>query len=201
MLILFSSVRNAKRFFIRPYLCGIVRVALIDQRFLSSAEILSGRRLMMKVLLIGIVVCCIAFQLVMLMEKIAPVQSVSHDEIKFSSTTIPKPSQKILSSVNMASSLTGLSNRFLVALMFSESSFNQRAVSSKSYHGLMQIRWPIYDPDVNVLSGAKTFVDKLKQTDGDYLKAICLYKGWPESSREGQQQARKVMILARTIQM
>lgn len=83
--------------------------------------------------------------------------------------------------------------------MHSESSFNVQAVSSKSYQGLMQIPWKIPYPDVNVLIGAKIFNDKLKQANGDYRKALVLYKGWAINHPEGNRQADKVIRLARKL--
>lgn len=39
-------------------------------------------------------------------------------------------------------------------------------------------------------------LEKLQITDGDYHKAIILYKGWPTNHSEGKRQATKVIDLA-----
>ena len=114
-------------------------------------------------------------------------------------TGLGDPGEKILDAVSLANRQTGLSEPLLLSLMYSESSFKPQAVSRKSYQGLMQIprsREPMHrDEDVNTLIGAKILVEKLKITDGDYRKAITIYKGWAVDHPEGKRQADKVILL------
>ena len=119
---------------------------------------------------------------------------------------LPNPGEKIMKAVALASEQTGLSEPFLLALIWSESSFKTCAISSKQYQGLMQIpkSSQVFQPlhreeDINTLIGSKIFVEKLKITHGDYRKALVLYKGWPIDHPEGKRQADKVLVLARKL--
>jgi soluble lytic murein transglycosylase-like protein len=113
---------------------------------------------------------------------------------------LPLPSLKIIDAVEMASKQVPiLPDYFIIALMHSESGFDPKATSKKNYKGLMQIPFAIYYEDVNVLIGARIFKEKLKITDGDFRKAITIYKGWPVNHPEGKRQADKVLMLARKI--
>lgn len=59
----------------------------------------------------------------------------------------------------------------------------------------MQIPHTIYQEDANVLIGAHIFNEKMKQAQGNIIKALCLYKGYPVDSDRGYIQARKVLTL------
>jgi soluble lytic murein transglycosylase-like protein len=113
---------------------------------------------------------------------------------------IGDPGEKILQAVKIASIQTGISEPLLLSLMYTESSFNPKAVSNKAYKGLMQIPYSVYYEDANVLIGARIMLEKLKITNGDYYKAIILYKGWSPNHPEGKRQARKVLDLATRLQ-
>ena len=109
------------------------------------------------------------------------------------------PGEKILKAVRIASQQTDLSEPFLLSLMYSESSFKHKAISSKQYKGLMQIPQSVFYEDANCLIGARIFLEKLRITDGDYRKALILYKGWSLNHPEGKRQADKVLLLARKL--
>lgn len=87
--------------------------------------------------------------------------------------------------------------------MYSESSFNPKAISSKQYQGLMQIPKSNLllhkEEDVNTLIGAKILIEKLAITKGDMKTALILYKGWELTDPKGKQQAEKVLSLARRL--
>lgn len=59
----------------------------------------------------------------------------------------------------------------------------------------MQIPQNVFYEDANTLIGANIFKEKLKITNGDYKKAVILYKGWELSHPEGRRQADKVIKL------
>lgn len=99
----------------------------------------------------------------------------------------------ISSAIVMASKQTGLSPNLIIALMYTESTFDHKAVSSLNYRGLMQIPYDVRYIDANVLIGARIFKDKLKIANGDVRKAICFYKGWQYSDAKGRKQADKVI--------
>jgi soluble lytic murein transglycosylase-like protein len=100
-------------------------------------------------------------------------------------------------SIEFVANRENLSPDFLVALIFTESRFDTKAVSSKGYRGLMQIPHVIYDPDANILIGAQIFNQKLTMAHGDTLKAIILYKGYGNERdyERGKIQAEKVLSL------
>lgn len=79
--------------------------------------------------------------------------------------------------------------------MYTESSGNTKAVSRSGYKGLMQIPFGVYHADANVLIGAHIFKEKMKIANGDIIKALLLYKGYPLDSTRGIMQARKVIAL------
>lgn len=106
-----------------------------------------------------------------------------------------EPNQKILRAIQMVSQQTGLSKPFLLCLMWSESSFKSKAISSRNYKGLMQVPYNVFYEDANCLIGARIFLEKLKITKGDYRKALVLYKGWPLGDPKGLAQADKVINL------
>lgn len=108
-------------------------------------------------------------------------------------------SEKVARAVDLASYQTGISPDFLIALMHSESTGNTKAVSSKGYKGLMQIPYAVYYADANMLIGAHIFNEKMKQANGDVVKALCLYKGYPLGSERGLQQARKVLAMCKRL--
>jgi len=64
----------------------------------------------------------------------------------------------------------------------------------------MQIPYPIYDPDTNILIGAKILREKLALTNGNLEQAIILYKGYANDQARGRIQARKVLRLYRQLQ-
>jgi len=105
-------------------------------------------------------------------------------------------SEEIARSIDLASRQSGISQNFLIALMYTESAGNRKAISNMGYKGLMQIPWPIYYTDANMIIGAHIFNEKMALTNRSIEKAICLYKGYPIGSDRGLQQARKVLRLS-----
>lgn len=80
--------------------------------------------------------------------------------------------------IRNASASTQISPILLVALMYTESRFDKKAVSPKNYQGLMQTsmatkKWS----DVDTLIGARVLQEKLRIARGDMLEALALYKG------------------------
>ena len=119
-------------------------------------------------------------------------------------TGIGDPGEKILNAIHVASKQTKLSETLLLSLIYSESSFNTKAISSKNYQGLMQIPKQ-YSPvsryeDINVLIGARIFAEKLIITKGNYRNALILYKGWRIGDTDGIKEANKVIDLIEKLQ-
>ena len=108
-------------------------------------------------------------------------------------------SRHLASSFLLASGATGISTEFLIALTSTESNFNERAVSSKGYKGLMQIPHAVYYPNANILIGATIFTEKMKLAKGNIKKAICLYKGYSYDTEYGRRKAEMVLVLYRKL--
>lgn len=84
---------------------------------------------------------------------------------------------------------------FLIAsLFYTESRFNDKAVSPKNYKGISQVPAKWYTPytDVNILLGIKIFKEKLKISNGDIEEAIRLYKGFPVTNLKYKREVQKV---------
>ena len=149
----------------------------------------------LSIILVGVVI----FQTIQLSTLVHPIAAIEHRPNPLQEAAIKMglgdPGEKILNAVTIASKQSGLSPEFILALMWTESSFKMNAVSGKNYQGLMQIPQRIHDEDINCLIGAKIFVEKLKITQGDYRRALILYKGWALNHPEGKRQADKVIQL------
>ena len=109
------------------------------------------------------------------------------------------PGAKTLKAIEIASEQTGLSEPFILALVFTESGCNPKAVSRKGYKGLLQIPYAVYYEDANILIGARIFMDKLRITKGNFKKAVIIYKGYKLTDQRGHQQADKVLKLTKQI--
>lgn len=126
---------------------------------------------------------------------IVPVSLQNHNLTLMKLQTLGIDSKEIARSIDLASQQSGISQSFLIALMYTESTGNPKAVSSLNYNGLMQIPWPVYYADANMLIGAHIFNEKMRIANRNVEKAILLYKGYPIGSERGLQQARKVLKL------
>jgi len=107
-----------------------------------------------------------------------------------------KHATEIAKGIKIASEQHNLTPEFIIALIFTESTFNKYAKSSKDYEGYMQIPFALYEPTENIMIGSRIMREKLTITKGNVLKAICLYKGWGHNPpEEGIRQAEKVLKL------
>jgi len=132
---------------------------------------------------------------------IIPIRLTKSETTLIKLQTVGIDSEKVAKAVDLASKQSGISPEFLIALMYSESTGNTKAISSKGYKGLMQIPHAVYYADANMLIGAHIFNEKMQQAEGDIVKALLLYKGYPLNSERGLQQARKVMALYNRLKM
>lgn len=104
--------------------------------------------------------------------------------------------KSVAEGIKIASNQHSLSPEFIIALIYTESTFNKYAKSSKDYKGYMQIPYSLYEPTENIMIGSRLMREKLTIAKGDILKAICLYKGWGlNPPPEGIKQAKKVLVL------
>jgi hypothetical protein len=153
----------------------------------------------MKQILIGILLAVAVMQTMNLSTMIHPLSREEAQVAQLRQTVVkvglPDPGEKILYAVVMASKQTGVPQHRIISLMYTESSFNVKAVSSQGYNGLMQIPYKIFEEGQNTLIGTNILMDKLHLAKGDYRNAVILYKGWALSHPEGKRQADKVVLL------
>ena len=153
----------------------------------------------MKQILIGILMLAIMAQTMIMSNMIHPLSKeeaqVEGLRVSVVRAGLPNPGEKILLAVILASKQTGVPPHSIISLMYSESAFNVRAISTKGYKGLMQIPYPIYEENQNTLIGTNILVEKLRIVNGDYRKAYIIYKGWAVNHPEGNRQAEKVLAL------
>uniref|UniRef100_A0A6M3IM99 Putative transglycosylase n=1 Tax=viral metagenome TaxID=1070528 RepID=A0A6M3IM99_9ZZZZ len=158
----------------------------------------------MKALIISIsLVLVLMYQVQDIASLIHPVKSSQIQQNPLQTAAIKlgigDPGEKVLRAVEIASRQTGLSEPFILALIFTESGFDPKAISRKNYKGLLQIPYAVYYEDANVLIGAWIFMEKLRITNGNFKKAVIIYKGYPLTDQRGHQQADKVLKLTKQI--
>ena len=148
-------------------------------------------------LMLLLMLLLLAMMLVMQEQQkmIIPILIQNHNATLAKLQTLGIDSKEIAHSIDLASQQSGISQNFLIALMYTESTGNPKAVSNLNYKGLMQIPWPVYYTDANMIIGAHIFNEKMKLANRNVEKAILLYKGYPIGSTRGLQQARKVLRL------
>jgi soluble lytic murein transglycosylase-like protein len=106
--------------------------------------------------------------------------------------------EKLIMGIDFASKQTEISPDIIIALIYTESTFNKNALSfgnGGKYKGLMQIPHEVFYVDANIIIGARILKEKLRYTKGDMKKAILLYKGYPLDSERGHQQVQKVYVV------
>lgn len=102
--------------------------------------------------------------------------------------------RKIAESIVKYSLVENVDPFLIASLFYTESKFNDKAVSPKNYKGISQIPAKWYTPytDVNILIGIKVFKEKMRITDGDVAEAIRLYKGFPLTNLKYKREVQKV---------
>ena len=98
---------------------------------------------------------------------------------------------------NAAATKYKLPVTFLLAVARGESDFNSRAISDANCHGIMQIQWPgtakhlgvyskanLYDPQTNILAGARYLRELVDRYDGNYAMALAAYNYGPTRIRK-----------------
>lgn len=109
---------------------------------------------------------------------------------------------RLVNAISFASEQNNISPDLIIALTWTESNFNQRALSCGNggkYKGLMQIPYAVFYSDANILIGTRILREKINFANGDMTKALLLYKGYPLDSQRGHDQVRKVFVLYRKL--
>ena len=87
-----------------------------------------------------------------------------------------------------ASATYGVDKKLLIAVAKTESNFNPKATSSAGAKGIMQLMdgtakglgvTNSYDPEQNIMGGAKYLSQLLDKYDGDVTKSLAAYNGGP----------------------
>jgi len=100
----------------------------------------------------------------------------------------PLPKQRVEDLVGRAATVEGVKPDLLRQIMHQESAFRPCAVSSKGAQGLMQLMpataqdlgvRDVFDPEQNVLAGAKYLKQLIDKYPGDLAKALAAYNAGP----------------------
>ncbi len=146
--------------------------------------------LLIKILLTSITIICFnsLWNIVPIPVKIETPVSESElikSEIRKDLIALNAPINKIsqiTEAVYIAHKCTGIDYKLIIALMKTESNFNENAIGPKNrtkirYKGLMQTPTMSSFNDVDVLHGARILEQKLKIANNDLQLALALYKG------------------------
>jgi len=111
-------------------------------------------------------------------ENSQPIQQYSSSHVRHILRRLGAPRKEINdlgSAIHLASVRTGIDEKLLSVLMYTESNFQHKAQSG--YRGLRQTPTSSEFTDVDVLHGADILKEKLEMAHGDILKALTFYKG------------------------
>ncbi len=103
---------------------------------------------------------------------------------------------KIAKAIYLAHELSGYNPMFIAELALSESEFNNNAVSSVGYKGIMQTPTRTGYVEADVVHGVAILMDKFKESKGNILVAIALYKGGWAKNPDGKVQIGKLNPIA-----
>jgi len=152
-----------------------------DGRLPLSAMIVGTLRLVARTGLLLAIVFLLVCQIHEYEGLIVPIKErVEADGVEKALLNLGAPDGKVgqlAEAVRHAARATNLPRELLVALMYTESTFREDAVSPKRYKGLMQIPQEIPYPDANILVGARILEDKMRLAKGDLELALTMYKG------------------------
>lgn len=159
----------------------------------------------MKKYLLGILFGAIMWQLSMIHTMVIPLvkPDFKGDPLVLVLEGLGCPKEKLVDiakATYLAGDQTQISPYLLAVLIYTESSFDYKAVSKKGYQGLMQTphatrQWA----DVDVLHGARILQEKLVYSKGDWLQALSFYKG-KRGSKEAKEQAKQVLSIYRRLE-
>lgn len=127
-------------------------------------------------------------------------ERIEADDVEEDLLGLGVPGRKVgqlADAVRHAARATKLPRELLIALMFTESTFREDAVSPKKYKGLMQIPQEIPYPDANILVGARILEDKVRLANGDFRAALAMYKGGEHKPLAQKYAARTLGIYKR----
>lgn len=142
-----------------------------------------------------IVLCFLGFSSILFLQNflILPLSQDSPVKLMKKLQSFGINCREVAINIDLASRMTGISENLILAILVTESGGNKEAVSSKNYRGYMQIPYTLTDPQDNIIIGALILKEKLKLSNGDMIKAIYLYKGYPYYNAKGKKEVDKTL--------
>ena len=158
----------------------------------------------LKAILLGGLICLLIVQIHAYSRLAVPVKMATKpgdcvEETLLSLGAPKKMVDELAHAVRNASVATDVPKELLIALLYTESTFNPKAVSKKGYKGLMQTPHPVPYTDASVLIGARILRDKIRLANGDIDLAVAMYKGG-KNNPQAQRQAAYTMSLFRKLE-
>jgi soluble lytic murein transglycosylase-like protein len=128
-------------------------------------------------------------------------KEIEEDLIVLKAPTAKIP--KLAQCVYTTHQVTGINPKLIVALMKTESDFNENAVGPKNrtkirYKGILQTPTTSNYTDVDILHGVRILEEKLKISNNDLPKALALYKGG--DNKVARKQANEVLKIYKSLQ-
>lgn len=143
---------------------------------------------------------CILYIFMQAYQMVIPISLVNVSATYKKLKIIGVHNKDIANIIDFAAKKYNHSPELIIALVKTESNFDEKALSSMGYKGLMQISQNV-PSDANILIGSRILREKLEITNGDIKKALCLYKGYSIGTKKGSQEADKVINLCKTIKL
>lgn len=153
-----------------------------------------------KMIVPTILFLCILYTFMQAYKVIIPITLVTVNLTLEKLKVVGVNSKELASVIDFASRKYGHSPELIIALTQTESHFNDKAVSSMGYNGLMQVPQRV-PSDANILIGSRILREKLAITNGDIRKALFLYKGYKIGTKEGNKNVDKVINLCQAIKL
>lgn len=169
-----------------------------------SSAIVGVVRLTLKFTLLLMLIFVLVHQMHDYSQLLVPIkdqrEAPKTDYVAESLVSLGAPTKKIgqlSEAVQNASRATALPWQLLIALMYTESTFDEDAVSKKRYKGLMQIPQEIPYADANILVGARILEDKVRIANGDLHVALAMYKGGRDIPQARRYAAHTIAVYRR----
>ncbi len=160
--------------------------------------------LSLKLMLLGGVICLLVMQMHAYSRLIIPARLSAdpRDKVEEALSSLGAPGhmvKELAQGVRRAAAATDIPKELLVALLYTESTFNPHAVSKKGYKGLLQTPHKIPYADAAILVGARILQDKIRLADGDVEIAVAMYKGGRDKPQAVRQAAHTMGLYRKLV--
>jgi hypothetical protein len=168
------------------------------------SEVRSFLSITLKLMLLGGLICLLVIQIHAYSRLVVPTKVLAKpaDCVEETLLSLGAPARmvsELAHAVRSASIATDVPKELLIALLYTESTFDPDAVSKKGYKGLMQTPHKVPYTDASVLIGARILKDKIRLADGNIDVAVAMYKGGKDKP-QAQRQAAYTMSLYRKLE-